>query len=58
MERRVSGAHHSEERVVVDGNFITSRAAGTAGEFAIAILGALAGNNQAEMVAESVLLLS
>ena len=57
MERRVEGAHHSGERVVVDGSFITSRAAGTAGEFAIAILGALAGNNQAETVAESVLLL-
>lgn len=56
MERRVSGAHHSAERVVVDGNFITSRAAGTAGEFAVALLGALAGNSQAETVAESVLL--
>ena len=56
MEQRVSGAHHSAERVVVDGNFITSRAAGTAGEFAVALLGALAGNSQAETVAESVLL--
>ncbi len=56
MERRVSGAQHSAERVVVDGNLITSRAAGTAGEFAVAILGALAGKSQAEAVAESVLL--
>lgn len=56
MERRVSGARHSEERVVVDGNLITSRAAGTAGEFAVAILDALAGKSQAEAVAESVLL--
>jgi len=56
MERRVFGARHSEERVVVDGNLITSRAAGTAGEFAMALLGALAGKSQAETVAESVLL--
>ncbi|MCE1197276.1 DJ-1/PfpI family protein [bacterium] len=57
MERRVAGAIHSAERVVVDGKLITSRAAGTAGEFAVAILGALAGKDQAEAIAESVLLL-
>ncbi len=55
-ERQVSGGIHTGGRVVVDGNLITSRGAGTAGEFAIAIIEALAGRNAALSVAESVLL--
>jgi 4-methyl-5(b-hydroxyethyl)-thiazole monophosphate biosynthesis len=56
MEEQVSGAKWSEDRVVVDGNIITSRAAGTAGEWARAIIGRLAGNAAADKVAASVLL--
>ena len=46
----------SQERVVVDGNIITSRAAGTAGEFSIAIIEALLGAEEGKKVAEAVLL--
>jgi protein deglycase len=56
MEDRVKGARFSSDRVVVDGNLITSRAAGTAGEFARAIIAALAGEAAAAEVAKSVLL--
>jgi 4-methyl-5(b-hydroxyethyl)-thiazole monophosphate biosynthesis len=35
MEERVSGVFRKEDRVVVDGSLVTSRGAGTAGEFAI-----------------------
>jgi 4-methyl-5(b-hydroxyethyl)-thiazole monophosphate biosynthesis len=56
MEERVSGAKWSEERVVIDGNIITSRAAGTAAAWAAAIIGKLAGEGEAKKLAESVLL--
>jgi protein deglycase len=56
LESGVKGASFSAERVVVDGNLITSRAAGTAGEFACAIIAALAGRAKADEVASSVLL--
>jgi 4-methyl-5(b-hydroxyethyl)-thiazole monophosphate biosynthesis len=56
MEEQVSGAKWSEDRVVADGNIITSRAAGTAGEWAAAIIGRLAGDAAAEKVAAAVLL--
>jgi 4-methyl-5(b-hydroxyethyl)-thiazole monophosphate biosynthesis len=46
----------SDERVVIDGNLITSRAAGTAGEFALALVKALSGPRSASDVSESVLL--
>jgi 4-methyl-5(b-hydroxyethyl)-thiazole monophosphate biosynthesis len=55
-EKDVEGAIFSEERVVTDGNLITSRAAGTAGEFARAIVCALLGEAAAEALAETVLL--
>jgi len=38
-----NGAQWKEDRVVVDGSFITSRGAGTAGEFACAIIEKLTG---------------
>jgi protein deglycase len=57
-ETEVQGAHFSEERVVVDGNLITSRAAGSAGEFACAIVGALLGDSEADSLAAKVLLQS
>jgi 4-methyl-5(b-hydroxyethyl)-thiazole monophosphate biosynthesis len=55
MEEKVKDGHWSEERVVIDGNIITSRAAGTAGEFAIAIIRQLLGGDSARKIADSVL---
>jgi 4-methyl-5(b-hydroxyethyl)-thiazole monophosphate biosynthesis len=56
MEKTVSGALWSGDRVVVDGNIITSRGAGTAGAFAAAIIGKLVSEEAAEKLAKSVLL--
>jgi 4-methyl-5(b-hydroxyethyl)-thiazole monophosphate biosynthesis len=56
MEERVSGASWKESRVAIDGSLITSRGAGTAGEFAVAIIGKLLGDDAGERVARSVLL--
>jgi 4-methyl-5(b-hydroxyethyl)-thiazole monophosphate biosynthesis len=56
MEERVSGAFWKEDRVVSDGSLITSRGAGTAGEFAAAIAGKLLGEAEAGKLARSVLL--
>ncbi|MDA8425286.1 MAG: DJ-1/PfpI family protein [Treponema sp.] len=55
-ETRVSGAEFRKDRVVVDGNLITSRAAGCSGEFAYAIVEALVGKAAAEELADRVLL--
>jgi len=56
MEEKVTGAEWSSDRVVADGNIITSRAAGTAGEFSIAIISALLGEDEAKKTADTVLL--
>jgi 4-methyl-5(b-hydroxyethyl)-thiazole monophosphate biosynthesis len=56
MEEKAKDGNWSGERVVVDGNVITSRGAGTAGEFAVAIIGKLIDEAAAKKVAESVLL--
>ncbi|MDR3167473.1 MAG: DJ-1/PfpI family protein [Treponema sp.] len=56
METQVSGAHWQEEPVVVDGNIITSRAAGTAAAWALTIIAKLAGDGAAKKIASSVLL--
>lgn len=45
---------YSEERVVIDGKVITSRGAGTAEEFALAIIGYLEGSEAAEKVRRSI----
>jgi 4-methyl-5(b-hydroxyethyl)-thiazole monophosphate biosynthesis len=50
------GAIWKQDRVVVDANIITSRGAGTAGEFACAIIGKLCGEEEAEKLAGRVLL--
>ena len=49
-------ARWKEDRVVIDGNLITSRGAGAAGEFACAIIAKLAGGEEAEKIAGKVLL--
>ena len=46
----------SEEPVAIDGNLITSRGAGTAAAFAVALIGELLGNAAATKLARSVLL--
>jgi 4-methyl-5(b-hydroxyethyl)-thiazole monophosphate biosynthesis len=56
MEGEARGGAFSPERVVRDGALITSRAAGTTGEFALAIVEALEGAQAAAALAESVLL--
>jgi len=52
----LAGAEWKEDSVVVDGNLITSRGAGTAGEFACAIIGKLVGQEEAKKLADKVLL--
>ncbi|MBN1695924.1 MAG: DJ-1/PfpI family protein [Spirochaetales bacterium] len=49
-ETRLSGSYFSEDRVVVDGNIITSRGPGTAAEFAIVLIEVLAGKTAAETI--------
>ncbi|MDR2742153.1 MAG: DJ-1/PfpI family protein [Treponema sp.] len=56
MEKGVEGAFWSADRVVADGNIITSRGAGTAGEFAVVVIGAILNQEEANKVAASVLL--
>ena len=55
-ESKVQGATFSEDRVVVDGKLITSRAAGSAGEFSRAVVAALVGEAKAEDFSAKVLL--
>ncbi|GHT68153.1 DJ-1 family protein [Spirochaetia bacterium] len=61
MEKTVTGAHWSEDPVVIDtgdagGSIITSRGAGTAAAFAIAVIGKLLGEAEGKKIAASVLL--
>jgi 4-methyl-5(b-hydroxyethyl)-thiazole monophosphate biosynthesis len=56
MEEKVSDGKWTEGRVVIDGNIITSRGAGTAGEFAVAVIGQLLGDEAGDKIAASVLL--
>ena len=56
MEAQVRDGIWSEDRVVIDGSIITSRGAGTAGEFAVAIISAMLGEAEGKRVAEAVLL--
>ncbi|MDR2419236.1 MAG: DJ-1/PfpI family protein [Treponema sp.] len=56
METEVKEALWSEERVVVDGNLITSRGAGTAADWAIAIISKLVDEGTANAIAAKVVL--
>ena len=51
-----AGVDWLDHPVVVDGNLVTSRAAGTAGEFAAAIVARLVGESQASALAKKILL--
>ena len=50
FEKDVKDGTFREDRVVVDGNLITSRAPGTAAEFAVAIIRRLVGDEAADTV--------
>jgi len=56
MEEKAQDGTWSQDNVVVDGNIITSRSAGTAGRFAIAIIEKLLDEAAAKKIAEAVLL--
>jgi protein deglycase len=50
LENTLAGATFSEDRVVVDGNVVTSRAPGTAAEFALKLVELLAGKDKADAI--------
>ena len=52
----IPGAAWKQDRVVVDGNIITSRSAGTAGEFSLAIIAWFLGKEEADNLAGKVLM--
>jgi 4-methyl-5(b-hydroxyethyl)-thiazole monophosphate biosynthesis len=56
MESRVPGGIFTEGRVVTDGQFISSRGPGSAGEFSVAIVRNLMGNRVADQLVAAVLL--
>jgi 4-methyl-5(b-hydroxyethyl)-thiazole monophosphate biosynthesis len=55
-EKEVSGGIWQTDKVVVDRNLVTSRGAGTAALFALALIDFLAGKDKAQAVGEAVLL--
>jgi 4-methyl-5(b-hydroxyethyl)-thiazole monophosphate biosynthesis len=56
MEEKVKEGVWSQDKVVIDGNIITSRAAGTSGHFAAAIIEKLLGEEAGKKIADAVLL--
>jgi len=54
MEAELEGAEVSMDKVIRDGNFITSRGLGTAIPFALEILAALKGRDAADKMAKSI----
>jgi len=56
LQEKVDVGTYLNERVVADGNIITSCAAGTTGEWAIAIIEALVGEEAAKKIAAAVML--
>jgi 4-methyl-5(b-hydroxyethyl)-thiazole monophosphate biosynthesis len=57
MEEKVRDGKWTDERVATDGNIITSRGAGTAGVFAVAIIARLLSQAEGDKIAQAVLLL-
>ena len=55
-EKKVADGEWKQDRVAADGNIITSRGAGTAGEFSCAIIDALLGGGEGKKIAKKVLL--
>lgn len=55
LETELAGSDFRSDRVVRDGNIITSRGAGTAGEFAVELVRYLAGEEAAERLKAAVL---
>jgi len=56
MEEKVQGGKWTDDSVAIDGNIITSRSAGTAGKFAVAIIGRLLDKAEGDKIARAVLL--
>jgi 4-methyl-5(b-hydroxyethyl)-thiazole monophosphate biosynthesis len=56
MEKTVKDGAWADKPVAIDGNIITSRGAGTAGAFAIAIIGQLLSPAEGGIIAQAVLL--
>ncbi|MDR0456960.1 MAG: DJ-1/PfpI family protein [Treponema sp.] len=56
MEEKVLDGKWTDERVAIDGNIVTSRSAGTAGEFAVAIITQLLSQAEGDKIAQTVLL--
>ncbi len=55
VQNELTMGQYSEERVVIDGNLITSRAPGTAMEFAMKLLEILCGHDEMEKVNKGVM---
>ena len=55
VEEKLNAINYSQERVVVDGNIITSRSPGTAMEFAMKLVELLFGKERMEVVNKGVL---
>jgi putative intracellular protease/amidase len=55
MAHLLTDQSHCENRVVIDGNLITSRAPGTATEFAVAIVDKLFGREKALSIAKELI---
>ncbi|MDR0495117.1 MAG: DJ-1/PfpI family protein [Treponema sp.] len=56
MEEKVQNGKWTDERVAIDGVIVTSRSAGTAGEFAVSIIGQLLGAAEGDKIAQMILL--
>jgi 4-methyl-5(b-hydroxyethyl)-thiazole monophosphate biosynthesis len=56
MEKGLSGGKWSRNRVVIDGNIVTSRGAGTAADWALTLIGLLLSSAEGEKLAKAVVL--
>jgi 4-methyl-5(b-hydroxyethyl)-thiazole monophosphate biosynthesis len=55
LQEKLAGATYVESRVVIDGPVVTSRGAGTALEFSLALVGLLAGSEAQERLRQRML---